>query len=505
MTKSRIKNTKNNIITGIIYQLVSILFPFLSRTAILYFLGEQYVGVSSLIASILQVLNLAELGFSSAIIYSMYKPIHEGDTETICALLSYYRRIYITVGIIFASLGLLILPFITFLIKGTWPREINIYIVYCIYLLDTGISYFLFGYKSALLTALQRSDVINNTRSFVNVIRYILEIIIIILFKNYYAYILMLGLSTIVNNIVINFYTNKHYPDFQCKGIIEPQIKKNIKKQVSGLLVCNVGDKFRNSFDTLILSALFGLTAVTIFSNYFYIFTAVSGVMYIIIQSMQASVGDCIVSKTKEENFLLMRRFQFIFFWINCWFSACLVSLYQPFMLLWAGQDLLLSTKNMLLFCVYFYVLHCNDIRNLYFNGNGLWWASKLSFILEAVFNLLLNVILGTLWGVSGILIATILTVLVFNFIQRTNILFIHYFGFGKRRFFFEHLLYIFITIFVCIITGGICNLITISGIWGFLIKIFVCVCIPNLLLLIIFFKGSNFKFITKLLCRIKN
>ena len=89
MEESRTKNTKRNIIVSLMYTAVNMLFQFISRSAIISNLGEQYLGLSSLFTSVLQVLNMAELGFTGAIVYNMYKPLAEDDTDTVCALLAY--------------------------------------------------------------------------------------------------------------------------------------------------------------------------------------------------------------------------------------------------------------------------------------------------------------------------------------------------------------------------------------------------------------------------------
>ena len=64
------------------------------RTIIIYYLGAEFLGLNSCLQSILQVLNLAELGVGSAMVFSMYKPIAENDTEKLCALLNLYKRYY---------------------------------------------------------------------------------------------------------------------------------------------------------------------------------------------------------------------------------------------------------------------------------------------------------------------------------------------------------------------------------------------------------------------------
>ena len=130
MQNNRIKNTKKNIIAGIINKFITLFFPFIIRTCILYYLSNEYLGLSSLFTSILQVLNLAELGFSSAIIYNMYEPISKGNYELAGAYLNYYRKVYLIIGSLILFFGLILLPFITFFINGSYPNEINIYILY---------------------------------------------------------------------------------------------------------------------------------------------------------------------------------------------------------------------------------------------------------------------------------------------------------------------------------------------------------------------------------------
>ena len=149
MEGSRLKNTKRNIIWSYIDYAISLVFQFASRTIIVQILGVQYLGLSSLFASILNVLNMTELGFSSAVIFNLYKPIANDDTRTVNALLAFYRKIYRIVGIIILSLGLLISPFIQFLIKGDIPADINIYVLYYLYLANTVISYFVFSYRAS--------------------------------------------------------------------------------------------------------------------------------------------------------------------------------------------------------------------------------------------------------------------------------------------------------------------------------------------------------------------
>ena len=128
MKLERTANTKRNIFIGEIDKFVGILLPFIVRTMIIHLMAAEYLGLMSLFYSIVQMLNLVELGFGTAIIYSLYKPIAEDDKKKINALLFFYSKVYKVVGVIVCVVGLGIMFFLPKLIKGTIPKDTNIYL-----------------------------------------------------------------------------------------------------------------------------------------------------------------------------------------------------------------------------------------------------------------------------------------------------------------------------------------------------------------------------------------
>ena len=91
----------------------------------------------------------------------MYKPIAEDDDETVCALMSFYRKVYHIIGAFVLVCGLALIPFLKYFCKDGYPEDINIYVLYIIFLLNSAVSYFLFAYRSCILNAYQREDVIS--------------------------------------------------------------------------------------------------------------------------------------------------------------------------------------------------------------------------------------------------------------------------------------------------------------------------------------------------------
>ena len=203
MAESRIKNTKRNLIVNYTYIALIFIFSFVSRTIIKNVFNEEYLGLSSLFSSILNVLNMAELGFSSAIVFHMYKPIATNDVDTVCALLRFYKKIYRIIGLFVLCLGLAATPFLPFIIKGTYPADVNIYVLFLLYLLNTTLSYWLFSYKAALLNAVQRMDLCQTVYLFVSVVQYAAQIISLVVFKNYYCFVASTIIGTCIKNITI--------------------------------------------------------------------------------------------------------------------------------------------------------------------------------------------------------------------------------------------------------------------------------------------------------------
>lgn len=231
----RTKNAARNIIFGIALKSYQIIVPFLMRTAMIYLMGVQYLGLNSLFTSILQVLNLAELGVGSAMVYSMYKPIAKDDNETICALMKLYRTYYRVIGLIIAIIGCVLTPFVPKLISGDIPEGLNLYILYLLNLGATVLSYWLFAYKNSILQAYQRTDVVSKVTLVTSTIQYILQLLILWIFKNYYLYIIVMLVTQAITNILTAVAANILYPQFNPRGMIPIEEKK---QSIGALKTC---------------------------------------------------------------------------------------------------------------------------------------------------------------------------------------------------------------------------------------------------------------------------
>lgn len=495
MRIERTKNAKRGILFGFFNKIIMLFFPFFLRSLIINYLGVEFLGINGLFTSVLQVLNMTELGFSNAVVFSMYEPIAQNDKNILCSILKFYRRIYTIIGFVILLVGASFVPFLRFFIKGTYPESVNIYIIYLIYLANTVVSYFLFAYKNALLSAYQRVDIASNINTIVHFCIYIVQAFIIVFVKNYYFYTVMFVLATIIVNISTHFCTKRLFPDLFCNGIISENKKQEITTKVKGLFVNKVCGVSRNAFDSIFISAFLGLAYTAIYNNYYYILNGVVSLLAVISPAILGGVGNSIVTETQHKNYEDMTKINFVYMWLSGWCTCCLICLYQPFTEIVFGKDFLLPFPIIILLCVYFYVLKMGDIRSVYSDARGLWWENRYRAISESIANLVLNFVLGRLFGIYGIILATLLSLFFINFCWGSTILYKYYFTEEKvREYYLLHLLYAFVTAFVCIITYFICSRIQSTGILKFIFNVLICVFIPHLFYIIIYFRYSLFR-----------
>lgn len=491
----RTKNASRNIFFGVILKEYQIFVPFLMRTAMIYLMGVQYLGLNSLFTSILQVLNLAELGVGSAMVYSMYKPIVDDDETSICALMRLYRTYYRVIGLAIAILGSILTPFIPKLISGDVPDGINIYILYLLNLGATVLSYWLFAYKNSILEAHQRTDVVSKVTLITNTIQYTLQLFVLWAFHNYYLYVIVMLATQALTNIVIAVYADKLYPQFKPRGSVDKIQVQRINHRIRDLFTSKIGGVIYDSADTIVISAFLGLAILAVYQNYFYILNAITGFIAVVFAACMAGIGNSIVMESKEKNYQDLNKFTFIITWISGFCSVCLLCIYQPFMELWVGKDLMLSLSAVVCFVIYFFVRQFNALFNMYKDASGMWHEDRLRPLAAALTNLVLNLILVQFIGIYGILLSTVLAILCVGMPWLLHNLFTVIFEKKHMWPFIRKLAkYSFVVLLSCMVTYFICSRFSIGLLPTILLRGVICIIVPNLIYYLTFRKTKEYR-----------
>lgn len=499
MLINKTKNTVKNSIWGMVNKCVTIILPFVIRTIIIRMLGTEYIGLNGLFTSILSVLNISELGISTAIVYSMYRPIAEENTEVICSLMRLYRIAYKIIACVVGVIGLLILPFLNKFIQGPVEVDINIYVLYLLYLGNAVLGYSLFAYKTCLFTAHQRNDVTYKVQTVVSILQYIVQMMVLIVLKNYYIYVGVLLFATIMQNLILAKKAGDDYPNYISKGTVPQETLRDIKRQIGGLLIGSINVTVRNSMDSIFVSSFIGLVAVGMYSNYYLIITSVISFISIISTSMVAGVGNSIVINSIEKNYDDFQKLTFITIWLVGFCSICILCLIQPFMRIWVGEDLMFNDSMAVICALYLLVGKIGLVRGIYSEAIGLWWKMKVYSIIDIPINLIMNFVFVYNWGAYGIILATVMCIGIYGVPYSTYILFKEYFGVNRYWQYMKSLCsYTAITCVIGAATYMIC-MAKIDNIYlKFSYNFLICMMVPNFLYFIIYRKNEYFLFTIK-------
>ncbi len=410
MKLARTQNTFRNTAWGAIYRLVALIGPFAVKTIIIKKIGMEYSGLNTLFNSILTVLNLANLGFSSSLVYTMYDAVAREDNRAICAMINFFRKVYRIIGLVILAMGIAVMPFLPQLVGEECPPDANLYVMFSMYLSATVLDYVLFGYVNAIFSAYQREDSRLKIMTVRYVVQYLLQIVILAVFGNYYAYLLTLPLMVIPNSLANYYAAKKQYPQIRCEGTLSKEVKRSVYQRVRTLFGHSVGNTLLVNVDSILISSFLGLSVQSLYSNYYYILTAVNGVVEIVTNGARAGIGNKLIVDTEEENHSLFLNLTYGWVALIGLCATCMLCLYQPFIGgIWIGEEGLMGNRVVLCLTLLFYTWMFRILQLTYRDAGGLWTKDWAKPLVAMVVKLVFSVVLVRLTNdVIGILLPTI-------------------------------------------------------------------------------------------------
>ena len=497
MRLEKSKNAGKNIIFEFIQNVYGIIIPFIQRTLMITYLGIEYAGLGGLFTSILNVLNLAELGVGAAMIYSMYKPIAEDDENKVLRLLNLYKKYYRIIGIVIAAIGLLVTPFLEYLIKdGTCPKDLNIYVLFLMTLASTVMTYWLYAYKSSIISAYQKNYIGTKVRLEVTIPFDILQVVFIVVFRNYYLYLGCALARVVVNNIAIAYKTNKIFPQYKKpKGTVEKEEEQKIKKNVKDIFLNRVGVVLTESFDAVVISTFLGLTILGRYQNYLYIWTSVIVLSGVVFNSTRAGIGNSIIKDDRKKVFADLKTFTLIIFWIVAIIIAGFSNLYQPFIKIWVGEKNVLQYGIVICLCLYAFVRLLDYLFTTYKDAAGIWHTDRYRPLIAGIVNLIFNLITVNFWGLYGVILSTVVSKFLIDIPWLIYNIFNTIFKEMNVKKYLLHCFNMLICLVVTVcVTYLACCFIKLDGILEIIIKLVVAMITCNLVMCLLTFKTKESK-----------
>ena len=496
INSSRTENFVKNTSIGIFMQLFSLILSFVSRTIFIKLLTNDYLSVNGLFSNVLSTLSVVELGFGTALIYFMYKPVATNDKEKIKQILQYYKRVYAIIGLTMIAIGLMIIPFMGYIIKDPPVIKENLNLIYILFLLSTVTGYF-FSHKVAIINAYQKSYVNSIYNQIFKWIQMILQVVFLILTKNYIIYLLIQLICTILNYLFISRKANNMFPFIKEKAEknISEKEKKEIATKVKSLIFYRINPAILNGSDNIILSSIVGINYVGIYSNYYLIISYLSMFISQITSALEVGLGNLNAIESKEKKEKVFYDSFYLCFFIHGIVCILLMALTNDFIKIWLGKEYLFS--NFILFTIVL-VLFVNGMQFACYTfrtTSGLFEKNRLVPLYEIIVNLIVSIVLAKYIGVAGVFLGTSIARLSTLFWTDPKLLYDEIFEKkNKKKYYIKYLKYVFIEIGIGLIIYVLSNNFVTNNYFMWFIKAIIMGIVALILFILLTFKTEEYK-----------
>lgn len=308
----RTRYTLINMVVNVGGQLMNQVLLFISRMVFIHYLSAAYLGVNGLFTDVLGILNLAELGIGTAMIYSLYEPAAKNDEQRLAQLMNLYRLLYRIVAVVVLLVGLALMPFLGFFIKDSSGIE-HLRLIYLMYVANSVCSYLL-SYKNSIYLAYQKAYVRNLWAQLCDAVKTLFQIVLIVLTGNFILYLAVQFVMQFIPNIIVSVKVDKEFPYLkECRELPEKEKFHGILRNVGAMSFHKLGTVIVRNTDSLLMSSFVGLLSVGIYSNYKLILSGINNLMDKFSNAFTGSLGNLGAIEDETRVYSIYRELDLLF------------------------------------------------------------------------------------------------------------------------------------------------------------------------------------------------
>ncbi len=408
MSNTRTSNSIKNSGAAFFGRIATMLMEFVLRTVLIKRLGIEYGGVSTLFTDTLQILSLMELGLGSAIIYALYKPLADGNNRKINALMHFYKTAYNIIAAGVFLLGLLCVPFMNYIVKDVPDIKEDIRLIFVLYVAASASSYLVI-YKETLIRASQRSRIAVMIEMIVQLVFMGIEALVLLIFKNYYAYLVLRIVTFLVRNVLISLVVRKLFPevDFRSADRLTKDERQDLVKDIGAMSLYKISGAVLNSTDSIVVSAFIGTGVVGVLGQYRMFSNFLTNISNKIWNSVLPSVGNLAAVDSPDRQYAVYQRISFGNYLFSAFCAVAMFLLMNPLVSVWLGEEYTISTVAAAIIAFNLYLILIIYPFQTFRDANGLFVQGKYRPLIMSIINVLLSLALVRPFGMEGVLIAT--------------------------------------------------------------------------------------------------
>lgn len=410
-----------------------------------------------------------------------------------------YKKIYSLVGVAVIGLGLLLVPFLEYLISGVDAIP-DLELIYILYLFNTGVSYF-YSYKKSVLLVTQNNFITTLNQTIFQLIQYLAQIVLLFITHNYILYLVVQVICTVVANKQLSLYVDRHFSE-----MLTPEPEKlsdkdlsTLKKNVVGMLASKIGSAIVTSTDNLLISAFVSTIQLGLYSNYAMLVNVIKAFLSKIAEGITGSVGNLNVESDKVKSERIFNNLQFINYCIVCFCSISFYTIANVFIIVWLGEEYILGQKIVFLISLNMYVRLYRNICLIYTDTYGLFWNIKWQAIFGAGINLTASLFFLRIlnWGIAGVLLGTFVSNLFTNFWWEPYVIYKYGFEMKCIHYFQQYIKHLAVTFVASLFVIGLSIIFnTNNDILNLLVRLSICIFGIPLMVLLFYFRTEECKYL---------
>ena len=419
------KSIKNSSVALAMY-FVNFVLQFFSRKIFLDYLGTEVLGLNTTATNLLQFLNLAELGIGVAVGFSLYKPFYDHDTQAINEIVALQRLLYRRIAyVVIAGAAVLMCFFPWIFAKMPLPLWYA-YASFGVLLFSSLLSYFV-NYKQILLSADQKEYKVQYSYGIAMLVKILVQVFAISYLGNKYVWWLILEVVfAVIASYVLNCTINRTFPFISLSKLSLKELSKKyptILTKIKQAFIHKIGYFVLTQTSPLIIYTFSSLTVVALYGNYTLITLGLARLVDALSKGQTASIGNLIAEGNNEKIMSVFEELFSIRFFVTVVICYGMITLVQPFITLWIGEEYLLPNSTLVIITGILYINLSRQAVDVYINANG-FYADVYAPFIEAVLNIGLSIWLGNLFGLNGILSGVLISLIMVIFVWKPIFLF---------------------------------------------------------------------------------
>lgn len=443
-----------NVGVSITFKMLVLVANILARRFLIQYLGNSVNGLNSLYVSIIDVLSVAELGIGSAITFSMYRPIVEGDRAKVAALYKLYRKLYLIVGGIILAVGCAVMPLLPFLAKGHEAADVNLYLTFGLMLISVVMSY-AYSAKTSLINAHKNDYITTTINSAGTLLMHGLQIAVTIWLKSFEAYLACRIITTSLQWVVTAIIVKVKYGGLtKLKAELDAETKTEVTKNIRAMFMHKIGGVLVNSADSLIISAFISSIVLGYYTNYTVIVSAMIGFISMTFTPLTSVLGHMCVEEDSATAQRYFRFFHTVNFILGTVFFLGYYAVIDNVVSILFGPDLELNKAISFVITMNYFISFMRQATLVFKDATGTFYYDRWKPLCEGACNVVLSIIFVLVFPedfkVVGVIVATIITNILICHIVEPYVLYKHAFKASPKRYYIRN--YICIAAFAAVL-----------------------------------------------------